>query len=117
MSLLSTRNSKGACPHSQSLACLTNAQSAQLKSPLLDTEASLLNLTECFSSLDPKMCSGHRLLDNFPDRIFFYPCDHLKESFCKLHLEALDCFCQLVFTDLSILVVITGTSIVLSRNM
>ena len=51
LSLLSTRNSKGAHPHLQSLALLTDAQSARLRSPLLDTEASLLNLTERFDSL------------------------------------------------------------------
>ena len=42
LSLLSARNSKGAHSHPQSLALLTDAQSAQLRSPLLDTEASLL---------------------------------------------------------------------------
>ena len=45
LSLLSACNSKGAHPHPQSLALLTDAQSAQLRSPLLNTEASLLNLT------------------------------------------------------------------------
>ena len=48
MSLLSAKHSKGTPPHPQSLALLNNTQCARLKGPLLDTEASLLNLTECF---------------------------------------------------------------------
>ena len=117
MSLLSAHNSKSTCPYSQFLALLTDAQSAWLRSPLLDTEASLLNLTEHFSPLHPKMCPGHRLLDNFPDRISFHPCDHSKESFCRLHLEALDHLCQWTSTDPSTLVVITDASVIPPRNM
>ena len=75
LSLLSVRNSKGAHPYPQSLALLTDAQSARLRSPLLDTEASLLNLTERFNSLHPKTCPGCRLLDNFPDHVSFHPYD------------------------------------------
>ena len=67
LSLLSACNSKGAHPHPQSLALLTDAQSARLRSSLLDTEASLLNLTERFDSLHPEIRPGCRLLDNFPD--------------------------------------------------
>ena len=117
MSLLSAHNSKGARPHSQSLALLTDAQSAQLRSPLLDTEASLLNLTERFSPLYPEMCLGHRLLDNFPDCISFHPCDHSKESFHRLHLKALDHLCQRASTDPSTLVVVTDASVIPLRNM
>ena len=51
MSLLSDKHSKGAPPHPQSLALLNDIQYACLKGPLLDTEASLLNLTECFDPL------------------------------------------------------------------
>ena len=58
----------------QSLALLTDAQSAWLRSPLLDTEASLLNLTERFDSLHSEICPGCRLLDNFPDHVSFHTC-------------------------------------------
>ena len=71
LSLLSARNSKGAHPYPQSLALLTDVQSAQLRSPLFDTEASLLNLTERFDSLHPEICPGCRLLDHFPDHVSF----------------------------------------------
>ena len=117
MSLLSARNSKGTRPHSQSLALLTDAQSAQLRSPLLDTEASLLNLTEHFSPLHPEMCPGHRLLDNFLDCISFHPCDRSKKSFRQLHLEVLDRLCQRASTDPSTLVVVTDASIIPPRNI
>ena len=40
---------EGECPHPQSLALLNDAQCARLKGPFLDTEASLLNLTERFN--------------------------------------------------------------------
>ena len=70
-SLLSACNSKSAHPHPQSLALLTDAQSARLRSPLLDTEVSLLNLTEHFNSLHPEIRPGCRLLDNFPDQVSF----------------------------------------------
>jgi len=117
MSLLSAHNSKGAHSHSQSLALLTNAQSTRLRNPLLDTEVSLLNLTEYFSPLHPEMYPGHRLLDNFPNHISFHPCDRSKESFYKLHLEALNCLCQQASTDSSILVVITDASVIPPRSI
>ena len=90
LSRLSACNSKGAHPHPQSLALLTDAQSAWLRSPLLDTEVFLLNLTKCFDSLYPEICPGCRLLDNFPDHIFFHPCDHSNGHTCKLQFDALD---------------------------
>jgi len=117
MSLLSARNSKGASPHSQSLALLTDAQSTRLKSPLLDTEVALLNLTERFSPLDSEMCPGYRLLDNFPDRVFFYPCDRSNESFRTSHLRALDWLHHETSSDPSTLVVVTDASIISPRNM
>ena len=73
LSLLSACNSKDAHSHPQSLALLTDAQSARLRSPLLDTEASLLNLTERYNSLHPEIRPGCRLLDNFPDHVSSIP--------------------------------------------
>jgi len=75
LSFLNAHNSKSTHPHLQSLAFLTDAQSAWLRSPFLDTEVSLLNLTECFDSLYPEICPGYRLLDNFPYHVSFYSCD------------------------------------------
>jgi len=88
--LLSACNSKGAHFHPQSLALLTDAQSAQLRSPLLDTEALLLNLIECFNSLHPEIRLGYRLLDNFPDHVSFHPCDCSNKCTRKLQFDALD---------------------------
>ena len=90
LSLLSVCNSKGAHPHPQSLALLTDAQSAWLRSPLLDTEAFLLNLTKCFDSLYPEICPGCRLLDNFSDHVSFHPCNRSNGRTCKLQFDALD---------------------------
>jgi len=90
LSLLSPRNSKGAHPHPQSLALLTDAQSARLRSPLLDTEASLLNLIERFNSLYPETHPGCRLLDNFFDHVSFHPCDCSNGHTRKLQFDALD---------------------------
>ena len=117
MSLLSAHNSKGASPHSQSLAFLTDAQSAWLKSPLLDTEAALLNLTERFSPLDSKMRPGYRLLDNFPDRVSFHPCNCSNESFHTSHLRALDRLRHEASSDPFMLVVVTDVSVIPPRNM
>ena len=64
ISLLSARNSKGACPHPLLLALLNDTQCAFLKGPLLDTVASLLNLTEYFNT---EATPGCRLFDNFTD--------------------------------------------------
>jgi len=75
LSLLSARNSKNAHSYPQSLALLTDAQSAWLRSPLLNTEVSLFNLTECFDSLHPEIRPGCRLLDNFSDYVSFHSCD------------------------------------------
>jgi len=117
LSLLSARNSKGAHPHPQSLALLTDAQSARLRSPLLDTEASLLNLTERFDSLYPEICPGCRLLDNFPDHVSFHPCDHSNGRTRKLQFDTLDCLCHEASSDPSTLVVATDASVIPPRNM
>ena len=66
MSLLSAKHSKGTPPHPQSLALLNDTQCACLKGPLLDTEAFLLNLTECF---DPIAKLTYSLLTNFVLRL------------------------------------------------
>ena len=117
LTLLSARNSKGTHSYPQSLALLTDAQSAQLRSPLLDTKASLLNLTECFDSLHPEICPECRLLDNFPDNIFFYPCDCSNGHTCKLQFDTLDRLCHKASSDLSTLIVATDVSVISSRNM
>jgi len=117
MFLLSTHNSKNACPHSQSLALLTDVQSTQLRSPLLDTEASLLNLIECFDPLHSEAHLECRLLDNFSDHISFHPCDCFKESTIKAHFQVLDHLCHKASTDPSTLVVVTDASVIPSRNM
>ena len=117
LSLLSARNSKGAHPHPQSLALLTDAQSAWLRSPLLDTKASLLNFIEHFDSLHPEIRPGCRLLDNFPDHVSFHLCDHSNGRTRKLQFDALDRLCQEAFSDPSTLVVATDASVIPPRNM
>ena len=93
MSLLSAKHSKGAPPHPQSLVLLNNTQCTHLKGPLLDTEASLLNLTEYFDSLHAEATPGCRLPDSFPNHISFYLCNRLSLRDCKTHLQSLDCLC------------------------
>jgi len=117
LSLLSARNSKGAHPHLQSLAFLTDAQSARLRSPLLDTEASLLNLIERFDSLYPEIRPGCRLLDNFPDYVSFHPCDRSNGRTRKLQFDALDRLCHEASSDPLTLVVATDASVISPRNM
>jgi Endonuclease/Exonuclease/phosphatase family./Reverse transcriptase (RNA-dependent DNA polymerase). len=117
MSLLSVRNSKGARPHSQSLSLLTDAQSARLRSPLLDTEASLLNLTERFSPLHDEARPGCRLLDSFPDSISFHACDRSSLDARKAHLASLDNICQEASSDSTTLIVVTDASAIPPRNM
>ena len=90
MSLLSAKHFKGTPPHPQFLALLNDIQYACLKGPLLDTEASLLNLTECFDLLHVEATPGCRLLDSFPDRISFHPCNRSSLRDCKTHLQSLD---------------------------
>jgi len=90
MSLLSAKHSKGALSHPQSLALLNNTQCAHLKGPILDTEASLLNLTECFDPLYAEATPGCRLLDSFPNCISFHPCNCSCLRDCKTHLQSLD---------------------------
>ena len=111
ISLLSAKHSKGASSHLQSLALLNNTQCARLKGPFLDTEASLLNLTECFNPLYAKATSGCRLLDSFPDCISFHPCNCSSLRDYKTYLQSLDCFCLEVSSSSSTLVVITDASV------
>ena len=117
MSLLSTKHSKGAPPHPQSLALLNDIQCAHLKGSLLDTEASLLNLTECFNPLHAEAILGCRLLDCFSDCISFYHCNHSSLRDCKTHLQSLDCLCLEASSSSSTLVVVTDASIIPSRHL
>ena len=73
ISLLSAKHSKSAPPHPQSLALLNDTQCACLKGPLLDTEASLLNLTECFNPLDAEATPGCRLLEKLSTSLIISP--------------------------------------------
>ena len=100
-----------------SLAFLTDAQSARLRSPLLDTEASLLNLTERFDSLHPEIRPGCRLLDNFPDHVSFHPCDRSNGRTRKLQFDALDRLCHEASSDPLTLVVVTDASVISPRNI
>jgi len=93
MFLLSAKHSKSASLHPQFLALLNDTQCACLKGPLLDTKASLLNLTECFDLLHAEATLDCRLLDSFPDRISFCPCNHSSLMDCKTHLQSLDHLC------------------------
>ena len=86
MFLLSAKYSKGTPPYLQFLTLLNDTQCARLKSPLLNTEASLLNLTECFDPLHVETTPGCRLLDSFPDCISFYSCNCSSLRDCKTHL-------------------------------
>jgi len=117
LTLLSACNSKGAYPHSQSLALFTDTQSAWLRSPFLDTKVSLLNLIECFDSLHPEIRPGCRLLDNFPDHVSFHPCDCSNRRTRKLQFDVLDRLCHEAFSDPSMLVVDTDASVIPPRNI
>ena len=88
-----------------------------MRSPLLDTEASLLNLTERFDLLYPEICPGCRLLDNFPDHISFHPCDRSNGHTHKLQFDTLDRLCHEVSSNPSTLVVATDASVIPPRNM
>ena len=117
MSLLSTRNSKGTYPHPQSLALLNDAQYTHLKGSLLDTEALLLNLTEHFNPFNAKAIPGYRLLDNFPDFIPFYSCNHSSLNSYISHLRSLDYLCLKASSSPSTLIVVTDTSFISPRNI
>jgi len=112
MSLLSAKHSKEASPHPQSLALLNDTQCAHLKGPLLDTEASLLNLTECFNPLHTEATLGCRLLDSFPNCISFHPCNNSSLRDCKSHLQSLDHICLEISSSSSTLVVVTDASVI-----
>ena len=117
MSLLSAKNSKGACSHPQSLALLNNTQCACLKSFFLDTEVLLLNLTECSNLFDAEATPDCRLLDSFPNHIFFYFCNYSSLNDCTAHLESLNYFYHKVVSSPSTLVIVTSTSVIPSKNM
>ena len=116
MSLLSAKHSKGAPPHPQFLALLNDTQYARLKGSFLDTEASLLNLTECFDLFHAEATTGCRLLDSFSDHISFHPCNCSSLRDCKSHLQSLDCLC-LEASSSSTLVIVTDTSVISFRRM
>ena len=117
MFLLSAKHFKGTLSHPQFLALLNNTQYAHLKGPLLDTEASLLNLTKCFDPLHVEATLGCRLLDNFSDCVSFHPCNHSSLRACKTHLQSLDHLCLEVSSSPSTLVVVTDASVIPSRCM
>ena len=83
----------------------------------MDTEAFLLNLTECFDPLHAEATPGCRLLDSFPDRISFHPCNRSSLRDCKTHLQSLDRLCLEASSSSSTLVVVTDASIIPSRHI
>ena len=83
----------------------------------MDTEASLLNLTECFDPLHAEATPDYRLLDSFPDRISFHPCNRSSLRDCKTHLQSLDRLCLEASSSSSTLVVVTDASVIPSRHM
>ena len=115
--VLSTKHSKGTPPHSQSLALLNNTQYACLKGPLLNTEASLLNFTECFDPLHAEATLGCRLLDSFPDHISFHPCNCSSLNDHNTYLESLDHLCLEASLSSSTLVVVTDANVIPSIHM
>ena len=115
--LPSARNSKGTSFYSQSLALLSNTQCACLKSSLLDTEVSLLNLTEYFNLFDTKTILGCRLLDSFPNHISFHLCNCSSLNNCIAYLESLDFICLEVSSFSSTLIIVTNASAISPRNM
>ena len=117
MSLLSAKHFKGALSYPQSLTLLNDTQCTHLKDLLLDTEASLLNFTEYFNSLHTEATLGCRLLDSFPDRVSFHPCNHSSLRDCETHLQSLDCLCLEASSSSSTLVVVTDASVIPSRCM
>ena len=83
----------------------------------MDTEASLLNLTECFDLLHTEATPGCRLLDSFSDSISFHPCNCSSLRDCKTHLQSLDHLCLEASSSPSTLVVVTNASVIPSRCM
>ena len=83
----------------------------------MDTEAFLLNLTECFDPLHAEATPGCRLLDSFPDHISFHPCNRSRLRDCKTHLQSLDQLCLEASSSSSTLVVVTDASVIPSRRM
>ena len=117
MFLLSARNSKSTSPYSQLLALLSNIQCACLKSSLLNTEVSLLNLTEYFNLFDTEAIPDCRLLDSFFDRIYFHLCNCSSLKNCIDYLESLDYLCLEASSFSSTLIIVTDASTIPPRNM
>jgi len=117
MFLLSARNSKGTSPYSQLLALLSNIQCACLKGSLLDTEVSLLNLTEYFNLFDTEAIPDCRLLDSFFDCISFHLCNCSSLKNCIDYLESLDYLCLEASFFSSTLIIVTDVSAIPPRNM
>ena len=115
ISLLSIKYSKSAFPYQQSFAFLNDIQYDCLKGSLLDTEASLLNLTEYFNSLAAEATLGCMLLDNLPDCIFFYFYNYLSLSSCKTYIQFLDHLCLKASFSPPTLAIVTNRSVIPSR--
>ena len=57
------------------------------------------------------------MLDSFPDRISFHPCNRSSLRDCKSHLQSLDHLCLEASSSSSTLVVVTDASVIPSRCM
>ena len=84
---------------------------------LLNTEVSLLNLTEYFNLFNTKTTPGCRLLDSFSDLISFHPCNCSSLNDYTIHLESLDCLCLKASFSFSTLIIVTDASTIPSRNI
>ena len=101
----------------RALVLLNDTQYAHLKSLHLDTEASLLNLTECFNPFDAETTSDCRLLNNFSDCISFHPYNYSSFGGHKSHLESLDCLCLKTSSFSSTPIVVIDASAIPLRSM
>jgi len=88
-----------------------------LKSLLLNTKTSLLNLIEYFNFFNTEAIPSFKLLDNFSDHISFYPYNYSSFSSCKSYLKSLDHLCLKASFFFSTLIFITDISTISSRNI
>ena len=114
---MSRCRSQGATPHPLSLASLSEAKRRNLMSPIADSDSSLNSLKERFDPLHKESQPGYRVIDNFTDRISFFPCNRSDPKERELHLSKLDYLCQNVLKQPNSIVVVTDASVKPNKSL
>ena len=108
-------NNKNLSRYKEGLKCYRISQEARdwthFQKPKKKPHCRLNSLKERFDPLHKESQPGYRVIDDFADRIFFFPCNRNDSKERELHLNKLDYLCQNALEQPNSIVVVTDASV------